>query len=342
MAAMVDRRQTAGPAPGTVLVSAAGTAAGYGIARAIRARWGAATRIVAADTNPPELVAASALADVAVRVPGWSDPAYAAHVAALCAEHDVATWWPIIDAEVAAAARWAAEGRLPEGVVVLAPPADAAALVLDKRELAGWLDEHGLPTPATLEGWQAPGVVVKPRRGHGSHGVVVCDSPQALDAALAAAGDDVLVQARCAPPELTIDAFRSRDGRVAGALVRERLEVKAGVAVKARVFADAELSALAARLADGLGLTGAFCFQVMAGPDGWAITDVNPRPGAGTAMSVACGFDVFAATLVDRHGGDPAPLLRTPDGERLVVRHYEEDVRTAATTADTASSPSWG
>lgn len=325
---MVDRVAP----PGPVLVTAAGTAAGYGIARSVRAAWGAGVRVVAADTNPPELVAASALADVAVQVPGWESAGYPDVIAELCARHGVTTWWPIIDGEVAAAATWRAAGRLPAEVAVVAPPPDAAALVLDKVSLARWLDEHELPTPATLTAFRAPGVVVKPRRGHGSRGVVIC---RTADELAAAAGDDVLVQALCEPPEITVDGFRSRDGTISAAVARERLEVKAGVAVKARVFASLELSALSARLASTLGLTGAFCFQVMAGASGWEITDVNPRPGAGTAMSVACGFEVLAAVLADRHGQDPAPYLAWAGEERLVVRHYEEDVRTAAITAST-------
>lgn len=109
-------------------------------------------------------------------------------------------------------------------------------------------------------------------------------------------------------------------------MCRERLEVKAGVSVKARVFDDPELSALAQKLGEELGLTGTFCFQVMRAPDagGWAITDVNPRPGAGTRMTVAAGVDVLAAMMADAWGEDPGVFLGPLAGERFVTRQYTE------------------
>ena len=83
---------------------------------------------------------------------------------------------------------------------------------------------------------------------------------------------------------------------------------------------DESLTALACRLADGLELSGPFCFQVIAD----AITDVNPRPGGGTRMSVAAGVDLHSAALADAWG-QPFELPRLAR-EYFVVRHWEEEV----------------
>jgi carbamoylphosphate synthase large subunit len=54
------------------------------------------------------------------------------------------------------------------------------------------------------------------------------------------------------------------------------------------------------------------------------VIDVNPRPGAGTAMSGACGVDFLAAHVAMALGRDPAPFLPQLAGERFVVRTYVE------------------
>jgi predicted ATP-grasp superfamily ATP-dependent carboligase len=140
--------------------------------------------------------------------------------------------------------------------------------------------------------------------------------------------DAFVVQACCVAPEVTIDAFAGRD--CFAAVCRERLEVRAGVATKARVFADAVLTDLAREVARATGLTGAFCFQVMRDPatGGWRVTDVNPRPGGATRMSVAAGVDIHSAMLAEAWGEDPRPFLPVLTGDRWVTRGYVERVAT--------------
>ena len=90
---------------------------------------------------------------------------------------------------------------------------------------------------------------------------------------------------------------RGRAGGPVQAVCRERLEVKAGVCTKARVFTDPQIGDLAERLGAGLGLEGAFCFQVMRdAARGWVVTDVNARHGAGSRMSAAVGSTSWPRT----------------------------------------------
>lgn len=298
-----------------VLVSAAGTATAYGILRSLRERWGDRLRLVAADINPPHLVAAAAVADATHTVPLAADPEFTAAITGLLRAEGATVWWPVVDLEIVVAA--GLRDALP-GVRLLAPPRATAELCLDKLALARRLDALGLPTPPTWPAeearWQPGGLVLKPRRGFGSRGVVFAEREQDLVRA-----GDLVAQPRLTGPEVTIDALRTRDGATR-AVARERLEVKAGVSTKARVYEDEVLSDLAARLADGLELTGPFCFQVIAG----AITDVNPRPGGGTRMTVAAGVDLHSAALADALG-EPFALPRL-ERERFVVRHWEEVV----------------
>lgn len=310
----------------TVWIGAAGTGTGFGLARSLRDHWGDGVRIVAADTNPPHLVATSALADEAVQVKPLADPGFADELRAGLERTGADTYVPILDGEIVLAAELRAAGSL-DGLAVAAPSPDVARLCHDKLAMSAWLGERGLPAPAAWALDDAPRdgrpLVLKPRTGIGSVGFRTVESAEELDAA----SGDLVVEERLEQPEVTIDAFRSPDGELVRALCRERVEVKAGVSTKARVFTDGELIELTRALADGLPLSGAFCFQVMRhGAGGWAIVDVNPRHGAGSRMSAAVRFDVMAAAMAALWGEDPEPFLSVPDGERFVVRQYTEFV----------------
>jgi carbamoylphosphate synthase large subunit len=310
----------------TVWVGAAGTGTAFGLIRSVRKRWGDKVRIVAADTNPAHLVAATTLADAFVKVPPIADPAFIKVLAAEFARSGPVTYVAILDAEILLAAELAAEGRLPRAVALIAPPVASARICLDKLAAARWLQASGLPSPSTaLPGevdWRGEPLFAKPRRGLGSVGVRLLSTASELRSL--GASEDMVVQALCSGPEVTLDVFRSRDGSLNRAICRERLEVKAGVCTKARVFEDATLSALATRVAAGLGLVGTFCMQVMRHREEWSITDINPRPGAGTSMTVAAGIDVHCAMLADSWGLDARELLPPLSRELFVVRQYVE------------------
>lgn len=308
-----------------IWVGAAGSATGWGVVQSIRERWPDAV-VVAADTNPAHLVAAAADADAFVQVPPADDPAFVGALRDGLAAHRADTYVPIHDIEILAAARAREAGALGD-VRCTAPSAAAAALCWDKLRTARALEAAGVPTPETRPGdaaWDGP-CVVKPRSGVGSRGVRLTDGAARTPEERT---DAFVVQARCAAPEVTVDALHGRDG--VAAVCRERLEVRAGIATKARVFADAALTDLAREVARATGLTGAFCFQVMRDPrtGAWRVTDVNPRVGGATRMSVAVGVDVHCAMLAEAWGEDPRPYLVMPDGERWVTRGYVERVAT--------------
>lgn len=314
-----------------VWLGAAGTATAFGLLRSAREVWRDRVAFVAADINPRERVAASAVAAAFEQVPFVVDPGFSSFLLERLAHHGVDTYVPILDSEIVVAAELRDGGELPAGMVTLAPSVQTSRRCLDKLAMAEWLVSVDLPTPQTATAndaaWRPEGLIAKPRTGVGSVGFQRLDAPEDLERLRAEGGEDV-VQSRCEPPEITVDAFRGAGGEVQRAVCRERLEVKAGVATKARVFDDDELAGLARRLGDGLELQGAFCFQVMrsSGGGGWAITDVNPRPGAGTRMSAAVGVDVLAATLANAWGLDPRPMLPPLAGERYVARQYAEFV----------------
>jgi biotin carboxylase len=276
------------------------------------------------------LVAAAFFSERFISMPLAANRNYRELILELLRKHRVSLWIPILDEEIVQAAeiQESKDGRICR---IQAPPVVVAKLCFDKLEMAGWLKSKGIPTPETslLESvsWRKRGWFVKPRRGRGSNGARLLSDKAAFDAVRRSDGD-LIAQAVCRGPEVTMDVFISQDGRVSRALCRERIETKAGVCTKARVFRDPELEGMARRLGAGLNFRGAFCFQVLRSSSGrkWMVTDVNPRPGAGTAMCAAVGFDPGSAMIKDLMGLDFEDHLRLPKREKFVVRTYQEHV----------------
>lgn len=308
-----------------VWIGAAGTATGYGIVRCLRRHWGESVRVVTADVNPAHLVAATELADAHAIVPPVAErERFVEAFGAGVAEHGVDTYVPLLTRELELGAELAEA----HGVQLLGPTERAARLCADKLEAARWMADAGIAAPPTVPAGEAPwwpeGVVVKPRSGQGSQEVEPIASEADLPRAHAR-GERAIAQRRCQPPEVSVDAFAGRTNF--RAVCRERIEVKAGVCTKARLFADPELAGVVARLAELLPHTGVLCVQFMRGPDGWEVTDLNPRAGAATPMSALAGIDVTAAAFAELWGEQPDRFLGRIEGEPYVVRHYEELLR---------------
>jgi len=137
-----------------------------------------------------------------------------------------------------------------------------------------------------------------------------------------------VIQELCESPEITVDSFYDDRNNIGYAYCRERLETKSGVCTKARLFADPELSDFANKIGQSLKQRGTICFQVMKCNDGWALTDLNVRSGAGTSLTCSAGFDVLSAAFACRIGEDYLDFLR-PIKEReefFITRQYSDFV----------------
>ena len=315
-----------------LIVGAAGSANAFGTIRSVRDRYGDRVFVVAIDTHPRELVAASTLADAFVQVPPARTPDFAPALRDLAHAYPGSCYLPIHDEEILTATRLAADGRFPSDLELLASPYGVVRLCWDKWETHRWLTTRGLPspetalaTPAALEAMRHP-VLLKPREGTGGANfprVRAKAELRDLD------GDRWLLQEILEEAhEVTVEGFLDRRGEIFRCVSREFLELKRGPPIRrARLYHDPELAALAERLARELPLSGAFNFEAMRDRAGdWRIIDVHPRVSAGTRMCAAVGIDIAAASLADFWGEDVSDILGPLNGEYYVARQYEEYV----------------
>ena len=309
-----------------VLVCAAETGTAFAMVKCLRGHWGSHVHVVTADSNPHHLVTASLLSDRHLQVPELKDPAFAGALARILDAEAITDYIPLQDAEFAVAEEL--RPRHPSVAIWLS--ALYPRLAHDKLEAQNWLEGLGLPVPSRYEIGALPEqgeLFAKPRRGFGSRGAMR-QSVEVLRTMPRTALQDLILQEVCSGPEVTVDSFYDAATGAHRAVMRERLAVRSGVCTTARLFDDAYLSDCARRIGAALEQRGTICFQVMRSAAGWAITDLNLRPGAGTAMSVAAGIDLLRAAVACRWGEPYAVMIARPlpAGGVYVTRQYAEFV----------------
>ena len=215
----------------------------------------------------------------------------------------------------------------PAGVVV----ADTA---LVREELAGQDTEpvEGRSVDEIARSLPGPWIV-KPRFGRGSRDVHAVDDVTELAWACRRVPQPI-VQRRVGGREFTVDVLTDRDGRVAGAVPRWRIETKAGISTKGETFRDSAVLDATRATIEALGLDGVANVQgFVTEEDDVVIIEVNPRFSGGLPLSLAAGADLVGEYVrgatgqpvrPDRLGfrpgrHDDAPLHGGVHGMRILI-----------------------
>lgn len=317
-----------------VAIGSSGSAPGYCAATSLGLqRKRLCSEVFACDVNPRHLVAASTEASF-IQLPSAMEDDFSTRASHILEASGVTHFYPIHDAEIWAATRDVQVFR-GLGIEVCASPFDAVGISTDKLAMYRCLRSAGVPTPITMKlreaAWLEGGLIAKPRRGVGSHGLRVFKQESEWKNFVQGADswdEDIIIQPYIHSPEITIDVFAGRSHNVLTAVCRERLEVKAGITTKARVFESPELRRLSQDIAQTIGLLGAFCFQVRHDrqTNSLLVIDVNPRIGGATAMSVALGCNLPAAHVALFTGQKPEEFILPVIRESFVVRSFREHV----------------
>ena len=163
-------------------------------------------------------------------------------------------------------------------------------------------------------------MIVKPRTGSGSRGIVTVAS--AADLAAMDRSPSLIVQDYLPGEEYSIDVVADTAGHVIAAVPRIRARVDSGVSVGSRTVRDPELEQFGQDVVKVTGLT--FVCNVQARRDRLgrpALLEVNPRVPGTLGLTIASGVDMpriaFDALL-----GRPVPV-RQEFRELAVVRYLE-------------------
>lgn len=305
-----------------LLITASGTGTGFSYAQA-KARWFPEVALLTGDIHPKEQVTASLFAERHLRLPPSTEADYFPVLLSLLREWSVDVYIPLIDAEVVQAATQRA--TLP--VIVACNNSEFCAAASAKSLYGQWLDVPSATAPMPLasnEVHDGVRIIAKRDGGFGGRATRIVE---AADEAIRLLRDGWTVYPYIDGEEFTVDCF-PLDGQVMTS-IRQRLEVKSGVCTKARIGKDDALAELATHLCKRFALTEPFCFQTRRAGGLHHLIDINPRLGAGTAMSALNGMDFFAAHLARLSGRDPREFLHPRFEQCVVARQYGDYLMSA-------------
>lgn len=304
-----------------ILVTGAGGAAGISVIRSLL-RMGHS--VIGADRDP--MAAGLALADAAVVLPGYATPEFVSELVRQ-ARHHRATCLVSTLAEEMAILADSSDVLTEAGLRHWLPEPETVGNCVDKWRFAQVVLDAGIPAPATglASAAGVPGPwIVKPRFGRGSRDVYPVDSTGELAWALDRVPEPI-VQSRLSGREFTVDALVGRDGRMAGAVPRWRLETKAGISTKGETFACTMLTKRTGELLDALRLRGPANVQGFVSADGdISFVEVNPRFSGGLPLSLAAGADLVGEYLMGLLGRPVRPEHLTFRAGVVMTRYFEE------------------
>ncbi len=307
-----------------VLVTGAGGPAAIAAMKSLRATE--SVELLAADMDP--WAAGLYLVPPWARtlIPAGAAPGFADALLTRCLTLGVDVVLPTVDAELRPLA-YAREAFAAAGIDLLLAPAAALDIILDKLSLA----EHcaGVVRVPRTElfgpsvdpaSWTYP-VIVKPREGSGSRGIITVASAAEL------AGLDrsprLIVQEFRPGEEYSVDVLADAAGHVIAAVPRLRARVDSGVSVGGRTVHDPEVEWFGRAVAQATGVTFVANVQCKRDHDGSpALLEVNPRMPGTLGLTIASGVDMPRLALAALLGRElPANL---DFRERAVVRFLDE------------------
>jgi hypothetical protein len=287
-------------------------------------------RVVAADSDP--LAAGLFLADERVLLPAAGDSAYDEALLRTVDRYAIDVLIPSHSVELLPIARLRNRNAKIASMTFL-PSERLIHAYADKWETHVRISAMGLSAPRTALGFvpdvgESEPCIIKPRYGTGSHGVTRLAGLEA--ARWCAAHSDptaFIVQEGLTGSELSVDVLSTDDGSVVATLVRERLRVRHGAAVAARVFPYEPATEAIRCLANEEQLSGLWNVQGFAADGAFLITDVNLHPAAGGLMlGVHAGINwpllyvVARLNLPIQQGAAPAT------NDLTIIRYYTEVV----------------
>lgn len=304
---------------GAVLVTSASSKAPL-----IRAVKTASTRspyqwsVTAGDTDP--LAPAQYEADSFWQMPRLSDEGLNELIDG-CRARAISVVLPTRDAELAFWSRHR-DAFAQAGVEVIVSTPEAILRCRDKLSFSRFgldADLPMIPTAITPDALGDGLFVVKERFGAGSRGIgLALTKLAAIEHARSL--QDPVFQPFVSGPEISIDGWVGKDGRVVGVVLRRRDRVVSGESQVTTTFSNAFLEEQAISVLAALQLRGPVVMQAIIVDGGIQVIECNPRFGGASTASIAAGLDSLSWSLNETLGEAVPPTFQRRAGEIRQIR----------------------
>lgn len=300
-----------------ILLTSVGTATSIGVIKNIR-KYRANWNIVGVDINDYGYTAGSLLADKFYRVSLASDKKYQDEIIRIINKESIDYFWPINDVEIRKTREW---NELSCDCII--PSEEILSLVGDKLQCTRKLMQLEIDCPEIVDMTYKGKCIIRDRIGVGSKGIKITENIGKEDIS-----QDVFVQKYITGTEYTVDILCDRLGKPLYIIPRARLEVKSGVATKARIENLPVLIDTVKQILKEVCLPGFSNMQFIRSSDGtYFFIEINPRIGGYSSASLLAAPEMFAAFL-EMLDGEEKNNIRSFNQNihwnTVVTRYYEE------------------
>ena len=316
-----------------ILVLSCGANAAYHFIRILRQNFPFDFYIIGADINDLHLVSSANMLDSFHQVPHNHESKYYKTILEICKTERVNVILPLFDADQMLFYPQNLDLQR-HNVLSLGSSKETLKIYKNKGSMFAFLAKNHFKIPKIYK-HIAPNETkyfIKPKNGFGSFGARILSGAEicALDSTQDSldSRQNLIVQELCKEPEITLECFYFK-GKISS-IARERIAVKSGVCVKARIFHAPHLEQIALKFAKALQTPLYFNLQFMQNQKGESvITDINLRFAAGMSLSYANDWDAVLAivkVLLGRKQSDIFATLQKPKNESFVIRAYKDIV----------------
>lgn len=280
----------------TILVSGASGIIGYGILKSLRQSH-PGCRLVG--TTIYERSAAQAFCDVFERAPPTNHSGYLRWLTDLIRKYDVSLAIPGIEVDVVA---WNEHRVAIEkaGAKVLLNNPDLIRLCADKwlfyQRLVESSSQCAIPSSLEFDERQPFPLLLKPRRGSGSKGIVIVEDHQQLEPYMDEIGPELMIQPVIGTEheEYTTSAFFDPEGRLCNSITLKRSLAQGGFTENAETSEVDGIEEVLVQLGTIFRPVGPTNFQFRMHEGRLKLLEINPRISSANSIRTAFGYNESA------------------------------------------------
>ncbi|MFM1651920.1 ATP-grasp domain-containing protein [Brevibacillus sp. B_LB10_24] len=296
-----------------------------------KAEWAGLGQVVAVDCD--EAAPALYVADRFEIVPRIDSPGYIDALLEICKRHEITVVLSLIDPELVVLSR-NKEAFLSEKVQVVVSDSTITEMCLDKWTMYQCLQECGIPciptynhlttaTEALSTGTLSFPLLIKPRSGSASQGIRRADSYSDLQTACSQIGE-VVIQPYVSGDEFGVDAYVDLISAEPVAIFnKKKLRMRAGETDKSLAVRDERLTELVLKTLRAVKPVGPIDVDCFYTPQGFVVSEMNPRFGGGYPHAHECGYNFVRYLLRNLQGrANDSCLAGQPEGS--VMLKYDQ------------------
>ena len=231
---------------------------------------------------------------------------YSDEIITVCKKNKIDIVIPLIDTELEVLAKQR-QKFYDEGILLVVSPPKTIEISFDKFQTYQFCIDNGIAVPKTfikiesalqalsagLLNWP---VLVKPRKGSASLGIISCQNQSQLQFAYENCPEP-LIQEYIKSEEYGYDIFCDFDFKPINVFCKKKILMRAGETDKALSINDPLLVDFGLKVANNLQIFGPADLDVLLDKDGPKLIEINPRFGGGYPCSHLAGAD-FPAKLI--------------------------------------------